>query len=101
MPTHELLVWMDLEMTGLDPDRDVILEIATLVTTANLDVVAEGPVLAIHQPEPVLGTVAHGLPDHRMGPEAHGGQADERQEEERQRSRLVTQTHGQMIYPLS
>ena len=57
MPTHELLVWMDLEMTGLDPDRDVILEIATLVTTANLDVVAEGPVLAIHQPEPVLGAM--------------------------------------------
>jgi len=48
------LVWMDLEMTGLDPDRDTILEIATLITTDTLDLVAEGPVLAIHQPAEVL-----------------------------------------------
>ena len=48
------LVWMDLEMTGLDPDADVILEIATIVTDASLDVVAEGPALAIHQPESAL-----------------------------------------------
>jgi oligoribonuclease len=48
------LVWMDLEMSGLDPDRDVILEIATLITDERLDVVAEGPVLAVHQPAAVL-----------------------------------------------
>jgi oligoribonuclease len=48
------LLWMDLEMSGLDPERDVILEIATLVTDEQLDIVAEGPVLAIHQPQPVL-----------------------------------------------
>ncbi len=48
------LVWMDLEMTGLDPDRDTILEIATLITTPDLELVAEGPVLAIHQPAAVL-----------------------------------------------
>jgi oligoribonuclease len=48
------LVWMDLEMTGLDPGHDVILEIATLVTTDSLEVVAEGPVLAVHQPRAVL-----------------------------------------------
>lgn len=48
------LVWMDLEMTGLDPDRHTILEIATLVTTDALDVVAEGPVLAIRHPAPLL-----------------------------------------------
>jgi len=48
------LVWMDLEMTGLEPDRDVILEIATLVTTDALDVVAEGPVIAVHHPQKVL-----------------------------------------------
>ena len=48
------LVWMDLEMTGLDPERDCILEIATLITNNALDVVAEGPVLAIHQPADVL-----------------------------------------------
>jgi oligoribonuclease len=48
------LVWMDLEMTGLNPDRDTILEIATLITDNGLNVVAEGPVLAIHHPASVL-----------------------------------------------
>lgn len=48
------LVWMDLEMTGLDPEHDTILEIATLVTTDGLDIVAEGPVMAVHQPQAVL-----------------------------------------------
>jgi len=43
------LVWMDLEMTGLYPDRDRIIEIATIVTDSNLEVIAEGPVIAIHQ----------------------------------------------------
>jgi len=45
------LVWMDLEMTGLDPDENVIIEMATLLTDSQLEVIAEGPVLAIHQPE--------------------------------------------------
>lgn len=44
------LIWLDLEMTGLDPERDTIIEIATLVTDANLDILAEGPALAIHHP---------------------------------------------------
>jgi oligoribonuclease len=48
------LVWMDLEMTGLDPDRDTILEVATLVTNNELETVSEGPVLVIHQPAHVL-----------------------------------------------
>lgn len=48
------LIWLDLEMTGLDAFTDRILEIATLVTDSNLEVVAEGPVVAIHQPETVL-----------------------------------------------
>lgn len=51
------LVWVDLEMTGLDPDRDAILEIATLVTTNDLDVVAEGPVFVIRQPSAVLAAM--------------------------------------------
>jgi oligoribonuclease len=50
----ENLVWIDLEMTGLDTQADRIIEIATIVTDASLAVVAEGPVLAIHQPESVL-----------------------------------------------
>jgi len=54
-PQSEIhLVWMDLEMTGLDPDRDTILEIATLITNNDLEVVAEGPVFAIYHPENVL-----------------------------------------------
>lgn len=45
------LIWIDLEMTGLSPENDRIIEIATVVTNANLDVLAEGPVMAIHQPD--------------------------------------------------
>ncbi len=48
------LIWIDLEMTGLDPDSDRILEIATIVTNARLEVVAEGPVLVVRQPGAVL-----------------------------------------------
>jgi oligoribonuclease len=51
------LVWLDLEMTGLDPFRDEILEIATLVTDSDLSVVAEGPVIAVHQPDSVLAVM--------------------------------------------
>ncbi|MCW8330647.1 oligoribonuclease [Photobacterium sp. SDRW27] len=48
------LIWIDLEMTGLDPETHQIIEIATIVTDAQLNVLAEGPVLAIHQPEAEL-----------------------------------------------
>ncbi len=48
------LIWIDLEMTGLDPQNDFIIEIATIVTDLNLNVLAEGPVLAIKQPDTVL-----------------------------------------------
>jgi len=48
------LVWMDLEMTGLNPDRDSILEMATIITDAELNERAVGPVFAIHHPVPVL-----------------------------------------------
>lgn len=50
----DLMVWIDLEMTGLDPEQDQIIEIATLVTDGALTVVAEGPELAVHQPDAVL-----------------------------------------------
>ena len=49
------LVWIDLEMTGLDPQQDRIIEIATLVTDKDLNLLAEGPVLAVHQSDAVLG----------------------------------------------
>lgn len=51
---HQRLVWIDLEMTGLDPNRERIIEVATIVTDADLNVIAEGPVLAVHQPESLL-----------------------------------------------
>ena len=48
------LVWIDLEMTGLIPERDRIIEIATIVTDTNLEVIAEGPVIAVHQSDELL-----------------------------------------------
>ena len=54
MTTPAPLVWIDLEMSGLDPDRCKILEIATLVTDADLEIVAEGPDIVVHQPDAVL-----------------------------------------------
>ena len=54
MPSSDHLIWIDLEMTGLKPESDVIIEIATVVTDKNLNVIAEGPNLAIHQPDDVL-----------------------------------------------
>jgi len=48
------LIWIDLEMTGLDTQNDVIIEIATIVTDSELNILAEGPELAIHQPDEVL-----------------------------------------------
>lgn len=50
----ERLVWMDLEMTGLDPDAERIIEIAVLITDAQLEVVAEGPELVVHQSDELL-----------------------------------------------
>lgn len=51
-PTH--LLWLDMEMTGLSPDTDRIIELAIVVTDADLNTVAEGPVLVVHQPDEVM-----------------------------------------------
>jgi oligoribonuclease len=48
------LVWLDMEMTGLDPDRDRIIEIAIVVTDAQLNAVSQAPVLVVHQPDSIL-----------------------------------------------
>ena len=48
------LVWIDLEMTGLYPDRDRIIEMAAIITDSNLEVIAEGPVIAVHQSDELL-----------------------------------------------
>jgi oligoribonuclease len=57
MARDDRLVWIDLEMTGLAPATDRIIEIATVVTDAELAVIAEGPVIAVHQADEVLGAM--------------------------------------------
>src|SRR3569832_214098 len=56
-PNEFNLVWVDMEMTGLDPDKDRIIEIAVIVTDSNLNILGEGPVFAIHQPDEVLDSM--------------------------------------------
>jgi oligoribonuclease len=64
--SEDNLVWVDLEMTGLDVEAHKVIEIATIITDKNLNIIAEGPVMAIHQPETELGkmdewcTTTHG-----------------------------------------
>lgn len=57
MSRKDNLIWIDLEMTGLDPDQHRIIEIATVITDKELTVLAEGPMLAIHQPDDVLAAM--------------------------------------------
>ena len=54
MEKDKRLIWVDMEMTGLNPDSDRVIEIATIVTSLDLDILAEGPVIAIHQNDEVL-----------------------------------------------
>ncbi len=48
------LIWIDLEMTGLDTDNDYIIEVATIITDAQLNILAEGPVIAVYRDEEIL-----------------------------------------------
>ena len=52
--SNQNLIWVDLEMTGLDPDKERIIEIATIITDSNLTIVAEGPNLVINQPKELI-----------------------------------------------
>jgi len=58
------LVWMDMEMSGLDPETDCILEVATVVTDSHLKILAEGPVIAVYQPPDVLSSMDTWCVDH-------------------------------------
>ena len=51
------LVWVDMEMTGLEPEQDVVIEIATIVTDSDLNTLAEGPVIALHQSDERLAAM--------------------------------------------
>jgi oligoribonuclease len=53
-PNEFNLVWIDMEMTGLEPEKDCIIEVAAVVTDSNLNILAEGPVFAIHQSDQIL-----------------------------------------------
>lgn len=58
MQDKQNLIWIDLEMTGLDPEKEHIIEIATIVTDKDLNILAEGPVLAIKQSDELLGKMS-------------------------------------------
>lgn len=57
MQSADNLIWVDMEMTGLDPARNVIIEIATVITDSELNTLAEGPVIAVHQDNAVLSAM--------------------------------------------
>lgn len=63
--TH--LIWLDLEMTGLDPEKEAIIEIATIVTDIQLNILAEGPDLIIHQPDSLLDQMDKWNTKHHAG----------------------------------
>ena len=70
MPSLETnLIWIDLEMTGLIPERDHIIEIATVITDDQLNLLAEGPVMALNQPESILA----GMDDWNMNQHTRSG----------------------------
>ncbi|WP_088331316.1 oligoribonuclease [Lacimicrobium sp. SS2-24] len=81
--SSENLVWIDMEMTGLDPDKEKVLEIATIITDGQLNILAEGPVIAIHQADAVLDgmddwcTKTHG--DSGLTARCRSSQIDEQQ----------------------
>jgi oligoribonuclease len=64
MSKNDRLVWMDLEMTGLEPATDKILEIATVVTDSDLNIIEHGPELVIHQPDSVLSNMNDWCKEH-------------------------------------
>ncbi len=55
--SNDVIVWMDMEMTGLDPAKERIIEVATIITTAQLDEIASGPEIVVHQDDAVLAAM--------------------------------------------
>lgn len=67
MQSSSNLIWVDMEMTGLDPDGDKVIEIATIITDTNLNTLAEGPVIALHQSPEVLAGMDEWNTTHHTG----------------------------------
>lgn len=84
-PDASRLVWVDMEMTGLQPDIDRIIEVAMVVTDSELNVLAHGPVIAVHQPDEVLD----GMDDWNKGTHGRSGLID------RVRASTVTEAGAQ------
>lgn len=86
MSKRKNLIWIDLEMTGLDPDTDRIIEIATVVTDSDLNILATGPVRAIHQSEKRLAGMDEWNTSHHgasgLTEEVRGSKCNERQAEQ-------------------
>lgn len=61
---HPPLIWLDMEMTGLDPDTEHVLEIATLITNAELEIIAEGPDIVVHQSDEILDAMGDWCREH-------------------------------------
>ncbi|MEM1111438.1 MAG: oligoribonuclease [Pseudomonadota bacterium] len=61
------LIWIDMEMTGLDPNADKVIEVATIITDTHLTTLAEGPVIAIHQPDDILNNMDEWNTTHHVG----------------------------------
>jgi oligoribonuclease len=85
-PNEFNLVWVDMEMTGLNPDTDRIIEVAVVVTDSDLNILAEGPVFAIHQPDDVLD----GMDAWNKGTHGRSGLID------RVRASTVTETEAEI-----
>ena len=73
LQSRDNLIWIDLEMTGLDPDKEKIIEIATLITDSNLNIIAEGPNLIISQ----LDVLLNGMDDWNQKQHGSSGLIDE------------------------
>lgn len=103
MAFAENLVWVDLEMTGLDPENDRILEIATVVTDSSLNVLAEGPSLAIYQSEERLAAMDEWNTSHHAATglaERVRREGVSEQEAERQTLEFIKQYVGERESPL-
>ncbi len=65
--SKDLLVWLDMEMTGLEPERERIIEVATIITDGDLNVIADGPELVIHQSDELLAAMDPWNTEHHGG----------------------------------